>query len=193
MKKKNRTWLDKILTVVLLVALISCVAATVYIIMIPKQGERFTEFYILGPSGKACGYPKNLKVGESASVIIGVANHEGKIMNYTLEVWLVNETIESNKTKINHMYLLSYFNITLNSTAISSNGNWTPQWEKRYTFHINKRGKFKLWFLLFKNGTSPPPKFKDYAGTPVEHKILKILNEIGGKHVLSLNLNIVVR
>ena len=37
---------------------------TVYVIVTPKEGEKFTEFYVLGSGGKAEDYPTNLKVGE---------------------------------------------------------------------------------------------------------------------------------
>ena len=37
---------------------------------------RFTEFYALGPEGKASGYPRELMVGEETVVILGVVNKE---------------------------------------------------------------------------------------------------------------------
>ena len=52
----------------------------------PKQGETFTEFYILGPGGQASNYPTNITVGQNASVIIGIVNHEQKTVNYNLIV-----------------------------------------------------------------------------------------------------------
>jgi len=39
----------------------------VYVIVTPKQGEKFTEFYILGPEGMADDYPTDLAVGEGRS------------------------------------------------------------------------------------------------------------------------------
>src|SRR5712692_9394248 len=42
-----------------------------------RVGEPFTEFYVLGPGGKAEGYPRRLLVGEPGRVILGVINHEG--------------------------------------------------------------------------------------------------------------------
>jgi uncharacterized membrane protein len=42
----------------------------------PKTGEKFTEFYILGPEGKAEGYPTELEIGEEGIVILGIVNHE---------------------------------------------------------------------------------------------------------------------
>jgi uncharacterized membrane protein len=51
-----------------------------------RVGETFSEFYVLGPGGKAEGYPRRLMVGEPSSVIVGVINHEGHMTRYRLEV-----------------------------------------------------------------------------------------------------------
>jgi outer membrane lipoprotein-sorting protein len=52
--------------------------------------EPFTEFYILGPEGKAENYPTDYLLGESGTVRVGIVNQEQKPTNYTLEVWLEN-------------------------------------------------------------------------------------------------------
>ncbi len=51
-----------------------------------RVGETFTEFYVLGPGGKAEGYPRRLLVGEPSQVIVGVINHEGHTSRYRVEV-----------------------------------------------------------------------------------------------------------
>ena len=35
-------------------------SVTVYVIITPKEGEKFTEFYVLGPGGMAEDYPIKL-------------------------------------------------------------------------------------------------------------------------------------
>ena len=54
-------------------------------IAVPGVGERFTEFYILGMEGKAADYPRELKVGEEAEVIVGIVNHECEPVSYRVE------------------------------------------------------------------------------------------------------------
>ncbi len=183
--------LDKVLTVILVISIIAAISTLVYIIVTPKQGEKFTEFYILGKYGKASDYPSKLRVGQNATVIIGIANHEYRRVNYTVEVWLVNAVFENNSTVINHMYFMDRFNVTLDHRDIDIEGNWTPQWETPYTFSIDRPGRFKVWFLLFRD--QPPPlqvnKTMDYAGTPVEKRII---DAVEGK-IQSLNLNVEVR
>ena len=185
--------LDKILTIILVISIIASIVALIYIIVTPKQGEKFTEFYILGPNGKAADYPTELRVGQNATIIIGIVNHECRTVNYTVEIWLVNASYENNRTVIHHMYFFDRFNVTLNSTPVNIEGNWTPQWEMRYKFSIDKPGRYKMWFLLFKDHVPPlpskPKKMKDYAGTEAEKRILEAIE---GK-IQSLNLNIVVK
>jgi uncharacterized membrane protein len=77
---------DKVLTIMLVVAILGALGTLGYIIAKPKVGETFTEFYILGPEGKAADYPTELKVGEEGSVTVGIINHEGKEVSYRVEV-----------------------------------------------------------------------------------------------------------
>jgi len=84
--------IDRILSIVLIIAIVLAIVMTVYVIVTPKQGEKFTEFYILGPGGMADDYPTDLAVGEEGEVIIGVVNHEYDSITYLLEVKL-NETV----------------------------------------------------------------------------------------------------
>jgi uncharacterized membrane protein len=51
-----------------------------------RVGEPFTEFYVLGPGGKAEGYPRRLLVGEPSQVILGVINHEGRPARYKVDI-----------------------------------------------------------------------------------------------------------
>ncbi|KAA0004124.1 MAG: DUF1616 domain-containing protein [Thermoplasmata archaeon] len=84
-----RDKVDRVLTISLLFAIAISIFLLIYIIATPHEGEKFTEFYILGPGGKAEGYPTNISTNETAKVIIGIANHEGKPINYTVETWLI--------------------------------------------------------------------------------------------------------
>ena len=49
--------LDKTLSIILIAAIIGSSATLVYVAVTPKKGERFTEFYLLGPNGTASDYP----------------------------------------------------------------------------------------------------------------------------------------
>lgn len=133
LKTENKT--DRILTIILILSIIVSLFTLVYVMVTPKQGEKFTEFYILGPSGKASDYPKEVSPGAPVKLIVGVANHEYSDINYTLRVQIKNDTFFERKIQLPH-----------NQT-----------WETPVSFTINKTGSdLKLEFLLFREDTDKP-------------------------------------
>jgi uncharacterized membrane protein len=171
--------LDKALTVILVLTIIISIAALVYVIVTPKQGEKFTEFYILGMGGKAYDYPTSVQAGNKSTVIVGVVNHEYMLVNYTMRILLNNTSIDdTNSTSINST---SYNSTLLNNTpmqqatmnhssrenaSLKDNSvviypilsmNLTLQnnetWERPVTYILNNTGdRQKLEFLLYKEG-----------------------------------------
>ena len=83
-QKKSK--MHNILIILLILSIILAISTAVFVVVKPKQGESFTEFYILGSNGQASDYPTNITVGQNASVIIGIVNHEYKTVNYNLVV-----------------------------------------------------------------------------------------------------------
>ncbi|MBD3293740.1 MAG: DUF1616 domain-containing protein, partial [Armatimonadia bacterium] len=79
---------DRILSVALALSILFAVGTLVYVVATPRQGEQFTEFYILGPSGLATGYPESIPVGESDDLLLGIVNHEGETVSYRVETRL---------------------------------------------------------------------------------------------------------
>ena len=77
---------DKVLTAVLIAAVAGAVGMLGYTITHPPNPERYTEFYILGPEGKAADYPEELAVGEEGRVIVGIVNREQAALSYRLEI-----------------------------------------------------------------------------------------------------------
>ena len=83
---------DKVLSIVLVVSILGAIGALAYVIMTPKAGENFTEFYILGLDGKAANYPTELTVGEEGKVILGIVNHEHEDeLTYRVEILIDGE------------------------------------------------------------------------------------------------------
>ena len=80
----------KILSIILIVAILGAIGALSYVLTIPKTGEKFTEFYVLGLEGKSIDYPRKLKVGEESRVIVGIINREHEAVSYRLEVRIDN-------------------------------------------------------------------------------------------------------
>jgi uncharacterized membrane protein len=131
---KSRT--DRILTVILIFSIALAIGMLYFVITTPKIGERFTEFYILGPEGKAENYPTILRNNSPSVILVGVVNHEYVNVNYTVRIALDKEI--------------------LTDTWFTSVHNQT--WEKNLTFVPDKEGTdMKLEFLLYKedNFTAP--------------------------------------
>jgi len=147
---KSKDKLDKALNIILVLSIVIACGSLVYVITIPKTGEKFTEFYILGSGDIADEYPRDLTTNDTGFVIIGISNHEYKKVNYTVEVWLINQTTIENKTTYNNAWFLNKKNVVLNHSVIDIEKRWTPQWEYNYSFNINKTGFYKIAFLLFK-------------------------------------------
>lgn len=160
---------DKFLTVVLIIAVLSFIVISAYVLFTPFKSDPFTEFYILNDEGTIDEYPTFLGVDEQASLKIGIANHEHETETYTVETWLVSESRtfdedkEQNVTVYDHMWHLGKTTTELESIPGDINEPWTSQWEYNYTFSIDRKGDFKLFFLLYKNITQETYGNFDYA------------------------------
>jgi len=148
--KTTDSKVDKILTTILIISILLAISVTVYVIVTPKEGEKFTEFYVLGPGGMAEDYPTNLTVGEEGEVIIGVVNHEYAAITYQLELKVNGKVIDQKSIVLTH-----------NET-----------WEGPFTFKPKKAGEDqKLEFLLYKN-----PFNKSVYGEEDEEEIYRSLH-----------------
>ena len=122
---------DKALSVILIIFILAAVGVLGYVLATPKAGEKFTEFYVLGLEGQAADYPTEISVGDEASVILGIVNHESETLNYRIET-VVDGTIYNEVRPL-----------TLNNDE---------KWEDIVTFSANKPGNNqKVEFLLFKD------------------------------------------
>lgn len=168
--------LDSVLTIILAASIIIAPVSLTYVILSPRTEKTFTEFYILSPNGTAEDYQRDLAIGENTSVIIGVANHEHETINYTIEIWLLDQSIVYNlttyedETVYNHMWYMHKMSIVLDHTQADIEEPWEPQWEYNFTFNITKKGEFKLLFLLFTTPTEEYTLDVDYRDK-VEQKI----------------------
>lgn len=89
--------LDRKISLILIAILIVSIIATIFIIFTPYPSEKFTEFYILGPDGKAGNYPTNLNPGQTGNLKIGIVNHEQTKTSYNLIIKLNNNTLKNEK------------------------------------------------------------------------------------------------
>lgn len=180
---KSESNLDKALNIILIITIIIAISSLIYVIASPKIGERFTEFYILGPDGIAEDYPRFVHLGDKAEGIVGIVNHEYTTINYTLEIWLINqetlynETIEENITLVYNMWFIEKIETTLDHKPLDLESSWESQWETEFSVPIDKNGSFKLEFLLFTNSTPEYEINNDYKDI-AEEKINNAYREL---------------
>lgn len=138
--RKPENKLDRILTILLVISILASVVTLAYVVVTPKEGEKFTEFYILGPDGMADGYPTELRTGQSGNVIIGIVNHEYADTDYSIELVLENSSIPIGQE-------LRHITLQHNET-----------WEQEVTFTPESVGDdMKLQFLLYKDNNMTEP------------------------------------
>lgn len=123
---------DKALAVLLVMSILASIGSLAYVIGNPRDGEAFTEFYILGPDRTAENYSTEYTPGDSGTVVVGITNHERRTVDYTMEVRLENRSLPLPEDQ-------KYISLDHNVT-----------WEEPVTITPPVEGKnMKLEFLLF--------------------------------------------
>lgn len=180
---------DKLLAAGTVLLLISSAVLAAYIIVTPRTGERFTEYYILGPYGMADDYPTELQVNRSGHVIVGVTNREHRAMEYLMVVraalmveqifedtgedMVEDDSGEGMDTGVNIYFdfedmvvrdMPEDYNITL-SPSITYAIDITLDHEETFSRHLNfsfeESGLYMVQFLLFK-----PEEFSPHGIDP---------------------------
>ena len=91
---KGKIFPDKVLSAIIIIALLGAVAMLGYVIATPyRTGERFTEFYLLGSEGMANNYARELSLGEEGSALVGIINRERVVKEYRVDVVIDKEKI----------------------------------------------------------------------------------------------------
>lgn len=128
--------LDKALFISLVVAILAALGYLGYLIATPNPGEKFTEFYLLGPQGKAENYPQQVTLGANVDVIVGVVNREHQPARYRVEITI--NGVESKRVDIGTLA-------------------HQQKWEKEISFVAQPPGeKQKVEFWLYKDNEVEP-------------------------------------
>jgi len=140
---------DRLLAVGLVIALVALGVTTYFVATSRGSSESFTEFYVLGPGGKAEAYPTLMKVGENATVILGMVNQEGQDTTYQVAVTIDGETTDS-----------------IDNLSLADD----ERWEQRVAIIPTHAGdNQKVEFLLFKKSAG-----RESAGEPYRSLHLRI-------------------
>jgi len=130
---RQHLW-DKVLLILLVVVIIGAIGVLVYVARPPAVDTTFTEFYMLGPEGRAADYPDVIVLGEEATVTLGIINHEGIETDYYIRVFIEGKTVAE----------------VAAGTLADGEG-----WEQKVSFApIEVGGEQKVEFQLYKEDTS---------------------------------------
>ena len=127
--------MDNLLSIIMLVVVVIALVAGLYYTFALKEGESFTQFYIMRQDG-GTDFPEVLRAGEQISIFVVIVNHEGEDINYRAEAQFNGEVFEE-----------------INSIALSDE----QRWQDEITFVSNTAGKDQcIEFLLFKDDETEP-------------------------------------
>ena len=143
--------IDRLLSVILTLVVLLTIITTFYVIVAaPKDGEQFTEFFILGENRTASDYPDLIIAGKNYPMFIGVGNYENRKITYTIETWILQTEFDNvtNTTSIIAMDPIDQLSLSLghNETTIIP-----------YNLSAKKIGYNRVEFLLF-NESVPGPE-----------------------------------
>jgi len=125
---------DRILYACLIIVVIGSLSTLCYTITRPKPQEYFSNFYMLGSGGKMDNYPSQVKLGDSATITLGVENHESQTTAYNITVTLSGQPVQS----------IGPFELPVEGT-----------WSQDIPLTPTQTGDNQQFdFLLYKNGTS---------------------------------------
>ncbi|WP_372912399.1 DUF1616 domain-containing protein [Salinigranum sp.] len=144
---------DGALNVLLVVSLVLAVSSVGYAVAVPKQGESFTEFYLLTESDDgelvADGYPTEFVAGQSQSLVVGVGNQEHQQQAYTVVVELHDVQVTDNWTRVVDRQRLQTF-------ELETEHNET--WQRQHTVTPELTGdRMRLTYMLYRGAPPATP------------------------------------
>ena len=136
----DKSSVDKAFGIAIVVALLLSAGTISYLVLVPGQGDQYTEFYLLGPEHITSGYPSDFVPGSQQPVISCIANHEKREMAYDIQVQLKDN---------NTTTLLSTEHVVLGDNQT---------WEKTAQIKPDRLGtRMKLDFILYVDGNMAAP------------------------------------
>lgn len=85
---------DRLLSVVLVLAVLGAVGVIVYNVLNPRSPEYFTEFYMLGITGKAESYVRDVTVNKPVDVTVGIVSHENTQNSYQIGITIGGNQVD---------------------------------------------------------------------------------------------------
>jgi uncharacterized membrane protein len=133
---------DRLLSAAVILVILIAIITTIYVFTVPKQGEQYTEFFILDENRTTTHYPNLSMIGYNYPMYISVGNHEYRNVTYTIETWMLR-TEFNNETNTSHIITMDpkdrlTFSLAHNETRILP-----------YNLSFTGAGYDRAEFLLF--------------------------------------------
>jgi len=159
---------DAVLNVVLVLSIVLAVSSVGYAVAVPKQGESFSELYLLTQNETgdlvADDYPTEFTRGEPRELVVGIGNQEHEPVNYSVVVLLQNVSYTSNVSRVNSANgtVTPSFNATIHEeerlrtfeTTLGQNETWIQPHSVEPTMSGED---LRLTYLLYKGEVPPEP------------------------------------
>lgn len=145
---------DLALNVVLSASVVVAAASVGYAVAGPTPGERFTELYLLSEdeSGElvADEYPTEFVRGEPGSLVVGVDNHEGRPVDYTLVV--LAQTVNDTGTVVSEREVRRFH------PRVAANDTWLG---RHAVVPETTRSRLRLVYLLYEGPAPSDPSVEN--------------------------------
>jgi uncharacterized membrane protein len=138
---------NRLLNIILALVIVIAIITTIYVMVVPKEGEAFSEFYILNEKQKATDYPDHIIAGLNYPIYFGVGNQEFQNVTYTIETWFVRTEFD-NTTNTSQIILMDPGDLMV-LTLAHNETRIIP-----YNLSVKKPEYDRVEFLLFK-GSAP--------------------------------------
>ncbi len=148
---------DAAMNVLLVVVLVVATGGVVYATAVPGNQERFTEFYLLTEDADgdlvAANYPTQFTAGEPRSQYVGLTNHEGETVSYTIVVQLQRVTVTNDSVVVDEREELRRF-----SPQVADGERWL----RNHTVAPTMTGeRLRLTYLLYRDAPPATPTVAD--------------------------------
>lgn len=147
------TRVDAVLNVALALGVLLLASSVAYAVVVPDEGAGFTEFYLLAENESgalvASDYPTEFNRSEAKPLVVGIGNHEGRPMNYTVVVELQRVEVRGNSTTVVEQQRLHRFRTRLgdNETRL-----------RRHVVEPTMTGtRLRLAYLLYRDSVPSDP------------------------------------
>jgi len=153
--------LDRIITTVLVLAIAGTIGTLAFVVVAPKIGEKYTEFYILGRDSQADGYPAKFVMADNEVIFVTYAtNDEDQDVSDTLgrvTLSIVNREREESTYHVSVRIDGEQVDFHLRGNMVNDTGLITldheEKWENDIGFAPEHVGASqKVEFVLYKGG-----------------------------------------